>query len=268
MQHHFYTHLFYLIALNNPYPGDLAKFTEGLIHWVTKAMGMPEDEIWIHLRWMLEKPNNPMGMLEQILPPLLEQRQKFQRNRSLMEETDNLPSLGADTVEEMIVVQNAGLVLLAPFLPRLFTQLNLLENKAFADEQAALKSVHLLQYLATGQTETPEHSLVFNKVLCGLSLETPVPLSVDLSEAEKEMCMSLLNAVLSNWEKMKNSSVPNLRGAFLLREGHLREQEDRWLLYIEKKAYDIVLDYIPWTFSMVKLPWMDKQIDVEWTKKP
>jgi hypothetical protein len=32
------------------------------------------------------------------------------------------------------------------------------------------------------------------------------------------------------------------------------------------KTYDIVLESIPWTISIVKLPWMDKRIDIEWKK--
>jgi len=267
LQRHFYTYLFHLVADNHPFPGDVARFTEGLIQWLAHDLGQPEEQIWTHLRWMLEKPNNPMGILEKILPALLEQRQEKQKLIRLEEPHQSRILSESETKEEIIVVQNAGLILVAPFLPRLFGTLNLLENQMFTSVEAAVKSVHLLQYLATGLTETPEQSLVFNKVLCGLSLETPIPLRVELSEDEKDLCMSLLKAVLSNWEIMKNSSVVNLRGAFLLREGTLREQPDRWLLHVEKKTYDIVLDYIPWTISMVKLPWMEKRIEIEWKKK-
>ena len=66
---------------------------------------------------------------------------------------------------------------------------------------------------------------------------------------------------------MQNTSIPNLRGAFLIRDGLLSEKEDRWTLHVENKAYDIVLEYLPWTISMIKLPWMHKRIDVAWRKK-
>jgi hypothetical protein len=265
LQQHFYRYLFSLIARKSPFPGSLTVFTEGLVETIAAALKMPEDQLWTHLRWMLEKPNNPMGILEQILPPILVQKQSIQKQAD--EPIEEIFPPEAALEDEILLVPNAGLILVAPFLPRLFKSLNLLENQVFVDEAAACKAVHLLQYLATGQMETPEHLLVFNKILCGLPLETPVPLGAELSEAETDMCMSLLNAVIGNWEIMKNTSVTNLRGAFLLREGSLKEETERWFLHIEKKAYDIVLEYIPWTISMVKLPWMDKRIDIEWKKK-
>ncbi len=168
---------------------------------------------------------------------------------------------------DAIFVHNAGLVILAPFLPRYFDALNMLEYRQFKDSALAERGVHLLQFLATMQSETPEHLLVLNKILCGLPLETPVPLGIELTEQEQEVSNSLLEAVIQNWEIMKNSSIGNLCGSFLLREGLLSQKEDRWMLHVEQKAYDIVLEYLPWTISMIKLPWMEKRIDVTWNKK-
>jgi hypothetical protein len=33
---------------------------------------------------------------------------------------------------------------------------------------------------------------------------------------------------------------------------------------VEKKGYDILLDYLPWGLGLVKLPWMNKPIYVLW----
>lgn len=173
-----------------------------------------------------------------------------------------------ETPEEALFISNAGLVLLSPFLPRYFETLGILENKAFKDVEAATRAVHLLQYLATGQTETAEHLLVFNKILCGLPIESPIPLGIDITQEEIDLSASLLNAVLQNWEMMKNSSVENLCGSFILREGRLLEEKDRWDLYVEHKPFDLVLSSLPWTISMINLPWMQKRIDVEWQTKP
>jgi hypothetical protein len=35
-------------------------------------------------------------------------------------------------------------------------------------------------------------------------------------------------------------------------------------LQVEGKALDILLDYLPWTLSIVKLPWMKKLLHIEW----
>ena len=126
------------------------------------------------------------------------------------------------------------------------------------------RGVHLLQYLATQQNETREHLLVFNRVLCGLPIDTPLALGIVLEDAEKELSEVLLNSVLQNWNMMKKSTVENLQGAFLMRDGILRETEDKWKLHVEKKAFDAVMSDLPWTISVIKLPWMHKRIEVEW----
>lgn len=173
-----------------------------------------------------------------------------------------------ETLEEALFISNAGLIILSPFLPRYFDTLGMLENKTFRNVEAATRAVHLLQYLASGQTETAEHLLVLNKILCGLQIASPIPLDIDITEEEIDLSASLLNAVLQNWEMMKNSSVENLRGSFLLREGRLLEEKDRWGLHVEHKPFDVVLSTLPWTISMVNFPWMQKRIDIEWQTKP
>jgi hypothetical protein len=36
---------------------------------------------------------------------------------------------------------------------------------------------------------------------------------------------------------------------------------------VEPKSYDIVVDYLPWTISVLQLPWMEKRIEVDWRTK-
>ncbi|MEO1401775.1 MAG: contractile injection system tape measure protein [Cyanobacteria bacterium J06635_1] len=40
---------------------------------------------------------------------------------------------------------------------------------------------------------------------------------------------------------------------------------DHWLLQIERETYDILLDQLPWSIRVVKLPWMPKLLYVEWS---
>ena len=54
-------------------------------------------------------------------------------------------------------VENAGLVLLWPFLPDLFQRLDLLRGGGFSSEEHQLRAVLLTQYLVTGGAEAPEH---------------------------------------------------------------------------------------------------------------
>ena len=35
-------------------------------------------------------------------------------------------------------------------------------------------------------------------------------------------------------------------------------------LYVERKGVDVLLESLPWTISIIKLPWMQDSLQVEW----
>jgi hypothetical protein len=115
-----------------------------------------------------------------------------------------------------------------------------------------------------GKTEHPENDLVLNKILCGLPLSTPVPMDVGLTEDELKVASGLLSGAIANWTKMKTMSPDSLRGTFLLREGTIKEEGDRWKLKAEKGSFDILLKTLPWAFNFVRYGWLQKFIMVEW----
>lgn len=166
-------------------------------------------------------------------------------------------------VRDGLYVEHAGLVLLHPFLPRFFTGLGIVNEDRLLQPERALC---LLHYLATGQPVAPEYELVLPKILCGIPL--PEPVSDDetaLSAPEKEEAIALLEAVIGHWDALRNSSCDELRGAFLVRPGKVSLRDDGdWLLQVEAQACDILLDQLPWGLSMVKLPWMEGMLRVEW----
>jgi hypothetical protein len=166
--------------------------------------------------------------------------------------------------EEPLYIRNAGLVLIHPFLTRFFTMLKLTANKKFIDEQAAQRGVHLLHYISHKSEEAPEYELALNKVLCGLPVSMPLEKGVELTEEEKETCESLINGVIQNWTILKNTSPDNFRVSFLHREGRLLYTSEDWQLKVENRGYDILLDKLPWAYSIIKLPWMEKVLRVEW----
>jgi Contractile injection system tape measure protein len=169
----------------------------------------------------------------------------------------------ANTAEYFI--GNAGLVILHPFIKILFSKLNILSEEGMLEDHAKYKAVHVLQYLASGHSHTPEFSLVLNKILCGIPPDDPVDIEVVLNETEKDECDQLLQVVISYWEILKNTTTDGLRGNYLLRDAKLSLQEDRWLMQVEQKTMDILMSRLPWGISMVKFPWMDLLLVVEWT---
>jgi hypothetical protein len=172
---------------------------------------------------------------------------------------DALPAPG-----EVLHLANAGMVLAAPYLPRLFGMLDLLREGRFLDEAAAARAVHLLQYLVDGSTQSPEPVLVLNKILCGVPLDTPVPRDVALSEAECAAAEGLLGGIVANWTALGRTSVSGLRETFLQREGRLTLKDDAWHLLVEPHAFDMLLDRLPWSIATLRLAWMDRVLHVEW----
>ncbi len=163
-------------------------------------------------------------------------------------------------------IRNSGLVIIAPYLDHFFTALNLMKNKTFICEAAQIRAIHLLQYLATFEEDTPEYDLILNKILCGISLEKPVLKSVQLTTIEKKEARNLLKAIVRNWPALKNTSPEGLQEGFLRREGKLIQKKatEKWVLQVEGKAHDILLGKLPWTYSMIKQSWMANMLTVEW----
>ncbi|WP_036249023.1 contractile injection system tape measure protein [Methylobacter sp. BBA5.1] len=164
---------------------------------------------------------------------------------------------------EGIYIENAGLVLLHPFLPRFFQALGIAsENDVILQPERALC---LLHFLATGQRIAPEHELVLPKILCNIPLTAPAGADMDLTDPETEEAAALLEAVIGHWDVLKNTGIDGLRGTFLLRAGKITRRDDGdWRLQVESKAFDILMDQLPWGISMIKLPWMPRMLWVEW----
>jgi hypothetical protein len=161
-------------------------------------------------------------------------------------------------------IENAGLVLVANFLTPLFKNLGLVEGQDFVTDESRHRAVHVAQYLITGETTTPEHELILNKILCGMEPEDPVPLNIELSDAEKAECKIVLEAVIANWTVLGNASIESVRDKFLVREGILFKEGKKWNVNVERGSFDMLLDKINWSYSMIKMPWNEEFIYVKW----
>ncbi|WP_310461398.1 contractile injection system tape measure protein [Sphaerotilus sp.] len=164
------------------------------------------------------------------------------------------------------LVPLAGLVLLHPYLPRLLKGCGLVDDTGRAIADAALpRACALLHALACGDGEAAEHQLPLIKLLLGrapddaLTAALPRPTAADGEEID-----SLLVAVRSHWKALGNTSVEGLRLSFLQRRGLLRKAEGTWQMHMQTEGFDLLLDLLPWSISLVKLPWMPLPLMVEW----
>lgn len=171
---------------------------------------------------------------------------------------------------DYIPVTNAGLCLFTPWIIRLFGMLDLLaeDRKDLKDTDARIRAIFILQRLVTAeQREYKESDLAFNRLLVACPFNVPLPKSLELTDKETETVESMLAGVKANWPKMVNTSVGGFQRSFIEREGQLEQRENKWVLTVENKAYDILLDSLPWSYKMIRLPWLKKPISVSWRDK-
>ncbi|WMJ07957.1 contractile injection system tape measure protein [Nitrosomonas sp. sh817] len=168
-------------------------------------------------------------------------------------------------IYEEIFIDNAGMVLAAPYLPRLFTLLELVDDGVFVDRQAAERAAHLLQFLVNGQSQSPEYQLTLNKILCGITTGIPICRGIEINNREQETIEGLLRGMIQNWKTVGNTSISGLRETFLQRKGVLQLKEDGlWYLTVEPGVFDMLLDSLPWSFSVIKHAWMERAVHVTW----
>lgn len=162
-----------------------------------------------------------------------------------------------------IFVENAGLVLLHPFLAPLFDTLAISSGERLLEPARALA---LLHFLASGQDTGPEYALALPKILCALPLTANVEAGIVTRAVEQAEAFEMLEAVITHWRKLQSTSPDGLRGAFLMRPGKLSERNGEWVLQVEAHAADILLGDLPWGVSAIRLPWMEQILWVEWNQ--
>jgi hypothetical protein len=180
--------------------------------------------------------------------------------------SNRTPSM-SDT--QQIFVDDAGLVLAAPFLPRFFDMLGLLAareegTQSFRSDEAARRAVHLLRFVVDGISPVTGKLLTLERVLCGVSPDAPIGAEVVVSDQEREICETMLKAIIANWPIISHTSIAGLRETFLQREGRLEPGGERQTLHVQRKTVDVLVDQIPWSFSVILHHWMPRPLYVTW----
>lgn len=161
---------------------------------------------------------------------------------------------------------DSGIVLISPYLPALLERVGCVEKGKFISEEAKRKAVAVLKFATFGTyKEPPENAAVMN-LLCDLPA-SPVISAEDLpelSQSEKDLVESLLQALIANWKAVGHMSTDGLRGTYFVRSGKLNTEGATDGLTVENKTYDILLEKLPWGYSMIKHPWMKKVLNVKW----
>jgi hypothetical protein len=179
---------------------------------------------------------------------------------------DNTPETSSAKKEEVdgVYVNQAGLVILHPFLEYFLKDFGLLQDSDFVDLPARQLAVHLLHYLGTGNVNAFEYDLYFEKFLCRWPAEEPLEHEIEIPQRMLDEGDNMLRTVIKYWKGLKSTSPGGLREAFLMRNGKLIEAEQPARLIVERMDLDILLSSLPWGIGVIKLPWMNEPFYVEW----
>lgn len=158
-----------------------------------------------------------------------------------------------------------GLVILGPYLPALFQETGLLNDKGlFKNKEAAFRGIFLLHYICTGTTKAPEYALTLHKLLCGLPFNKSVPKTIRLTKKEKQEADDLLEAMAEQWTSLRSPVGDAIRQNFMKRTAIIEKKDGAWLVRIQRTSLDILLDSLPWSISVIRLPWTQHLIQTEW----
>lgn len=173
-----------------------------------------------------------------------------------------------DETEKQCLVDDAGLVILHPFLPALFERVGYLdEERKFISLAMQERAVHLLRWLAGFDLPRLDYQLLLEKVLCDLPLNYPIESEIELTDVEKEEGMQVLKSVCQYWRPLNGTSPEGLQHSFLQRQGSIAYEDHNWIVRVEGQTLDILLDDLPWEISLLLLPWKEEMIIVEWQRE-
>ncbi len=177
-------------------------------------------------------------------------------------------------IHDEIELSNAGIVLLNPFLPTLFKNIGLLDEKgkwkSVLDQE---KGAYLMNYVASQQWEAEEPDLFLNKIIVGLEPDYPISTWLEVVELWNDFeqneidqqLTDLLEAIRTNWKPMKNCTWNGLQADFLTRTGTINQiGSTLYNLKITPSGFDVLLPFKNWGISVLKYSWMDVIVEVEW----
>ncbi|TVQ31753.1 MAG: hypothetical protein EA356_13995, partial [Geminicoccaceae bacterium] len=177
------------------------------------------------------------------------------------------PPAAAQTAAAGWWTGDAGLVLLAVYLPTLFVRGGWLTEGTFADDAERHRAREALRRLVWGRATPPVDGPPdrIGAVLTGLAPDAPPgDAGIETIDAIDPLVESLLQVVLQRWTAVGKTSVSGLREAFLQRPGVIVRRDDGLHLRVEGRAWDVLLDRLPWSYQLVRHRWMPEPLFVQW----
>jgi hypothetical protein len=167
-----------------------------------------------------------------------------------------------------VPVSNAGLVLLTPFLPRLFAARNVAHpGEKSLNAEALRRAAALLHFAASGESDGHEYELGLIKILLGVPVDQPILFASGiLNRGDREAIETLLSDVVEHWRVIRPMSIDAFRESFLHRRGLLIDARGSWHLRVEASPIDSFLDHLPWSLTTLTMAWLPAPITLDWPR--
>ncbi|SFR39701.1 SAP domain-containing protein [Yoonia tamlensis] len=164
--------------------------------------------------------------------------------------------------------QVAGLVLFHPYLAMLFDRLEIRRDSGKIVPQDLPVALAALARLALGDMRTTVASDPLFDCLLGRPNDgAPLP-AKGLAPAGCALIDGLVQSVIAQWGRLGSTSADGLRAAFIQRGGLLDLDDPKQpKLTVNKGAYDMLLDGLPWSFNLIALPWMPAPLHIDWRQR-
>jgi hypothetical protein len=167
-----------------------------------------------------------------------------------------------------VPVSNAGLVLLTPFLPRVFAARNVAHpGEKSLNAEALRRAAALLHFAASGENDGHEYELGLIKILLGVPLDQPILFASGiLNRGDRDAIETLLSDVVEHWRVIRPMSIDAFRESFLHRRGLLIDARGSWHLRVEASPIDSFLDHLPWSLTTLTMAWLPAPITLDWPR--
>ncbi|MFV8801080.1 contractile injection system tape measure protein [Yersinia enterocolitica] len=239
---------------------------------LSKNRGMPSDPLQVALLPESSALPQGRGMPSDALQIALS------RDNAMLPECEGIPAASRRTMQSgkgglrspsesrssSLGISNAGLLLLWPLLPQLFSLLGLWEEEQFVSDVARWQAVYSLDRLVWGKVSPTEERLTLNQVLCGVSCSTAVPPPAPLSLLQLQQIDDWLAAIgqqLPGWQKL---SLTDIRQLFLQRAGEISTEGPVPQISVWPEPYDFLLRDWPWPMTLASFPWIELPLTIVW----
>jgi len=139
-----------------------------------------------------------------------------------------------------------------------------MKGSTFKTHKERIKGALLIHYLASGKEDISLDEMEFPMLICNFPANLSLDPSQKLSQEDKKESNHVLQIAIEHWKALKTTSPNGLRSGFLMRNGILEKEKNDWKILVEKKSIDVLLDQLPWSLDMIKLPWHNHVWTVKW----